>query len=137
MSQDFTFRDVSMSTRELYHNHGAKALKFVSAQVLDGATYYHAIVLDNYIVCPVCKSKHVIKRGFIVRKIQSVPIGNRSTFLVVKINRVFCPDCNIIRQVAIGCADTNKSYTKRLAQCIVYDSKNMSMIRLSRRYKLD
>jgi transposase len=134
--QVVTIGGVSMSTRELYHNHGAKALKYQSSEIIDGATYYHATVLPNYIVCPKCGAIDIIKRGFSKRVIQSVPIGLRPTFLAIKVNRIYCPQCDSFGRVDIKCADQFKSYTKKLNNCVIYDAKNMSISKLSKRYHL-
>ena len=126
-----------MSTSQLYHIQGGRELYFVRYQAIGGADYFYCYILPNYIKCPICKSKNVIKRGIRTRIIKAPPSGQRETFLVIDINRVFCPSCNKVRQVKLKVADPYKSYTKRLGKSILVDTEYMTIKDVSERYKVD
>jgi transposase len=127
----------AMSTTELYHSHGAKALNFCSHEIKGGSSYYHATVKDKYVVCPVCKSNDVIRQGNVVLTIQSVPFGLQRTFIVVQLPKIYCRNCYLYRQIDPLFFEPYKSVTKKLEQCVIYDSKNMTISSVAERYHLN
>jgi transposase len=104
--------------------------------VKEGKTIYRAFVRPANIVCPICGTHDVIKRGVTTRTVHSVPSGHRPTFLEIDINRVLCPNCNVLSQVKIDCIEPNKRYTKKLRHCILKDSTTMTIKDLSERYHI-
>ena len=126
-----------MSTRLLYHTHGGKDLHYCRFETEGGIDFYYATVLPNYIKCPTCGNKDVIKKGIRRRIFSSVPTGHRANKIIVDINRVYCSKCNKIAQVKLIFADKMKSYTKRLEQAILIDSDRMCIRDLANRYKLN
>jgi transposase len=125
-----------MSTRELYHNQGGKSLTYESFETADGKTTYVCSIPDNKLVCPVCKSNNIIKRGIRYRIVKGVPVGQREVYLKIKINRIYCNRCGILRQVVPSIAEPYKSYTKRFQKCVIEDSHRMSIKSLCARYKI-
>jgi transposase len=116
-----------MSTSALYHEHGAKTLIFCSEAFVKGQTHYYAEVKPEDCKCPVCGSLNIVRRGTVERVLHSVPIGSRPVFLHIKVSRVWCKSCNIVRQVNLHIANPMKRYTKKFALLVVELSKKMSI----------
>jgi transposase len=63
------------------------------------------------VCCSACGSKEVIRRGEQERWLRHVPIGRDCTWLIVKLPRVACRQCGLVRQIKIGLADARRGYT--------------------------
>jgi transposase len=61
--------------------------------------------------CSACGSAAVNAQGHKERFLRSVPIGLKPTFLVVKVPRVVCFQCELTRQIKVPFADPRRSYT--------------------------
>ncbi|WP_459918912.1 transposase family protein [Desulfocicer niacini] len=62
--------------------------------------------------CSLCNAKSVIKRGVVIRDIRTVPIGSKTIWLRSHIQRVWCPFCQVTRQIKLSFADRGKRYTR-------------------------
>jgi transposase len=122
-----------MSTSLLYHEHGLKSIQHLSTSFKHGNIFYKVQIKPNLIVCPLCRSQDIIKKGKITRQIRTPTSRiNHSAFLVFDIPRVYCKHCDIIRQVKIPFADANKSYSKRFAQTIIEKRKHETIKSISK-----
>jgi transposase len=61
----------------------------------------------------------VIKKGSVVRRLRTLPIGKRTVWLAVHVSRLFCRDCSALRQAALGLSLAKKHWTKQLGRYIV------------------
>jgi transposase len=68
-----------------------------------------------------------MKKGKVFRKFLTLPIGLRPTIIEFPIQRVFCLDCSVTRQVKIGFAEGNRRYTKRFERYVLDLCKHMTM----------
>jgi transposase len=92
-----------------------------------GAIRYegHAVIYpikpqQELICCPKCASQDVSTRGYVNRTLRGVPVGSRKDIMLeVDIPKVYCPECEFIRQIDIKIADPQKSYTKALAEEVI------------------
>jgi transposase len=95
----------------------------------DGHDVFYKLALkEDRIKCPKCGSTHVKRRGTVERVKRAIPIGHKKhVFFIVTIPRVFCPVCNIIRQVDISWFSLpNKSYTNAFAREVIFRAKASS-----------
>ena len=61
----------------------------------------------------------VIRKGQCIRKIRTLPIGNRPVFFVLHLHRLYCKSCKELRLEPILLADPKKHWTKALGRYIV------------------
>ena len=71
------------------------------------------------VCCPCCKSKHVIRSGYTMRTIRSIPIGHKQVKLHVKVRRVECKECGAVRQERIHFVTGKRTYTNRFCRLVV------------------
>ena len=69
--------------------------------------------------CPCCKSRHIIRNGYVWRDFKTVPIGHIPVVLHTKIQRIKCKDCGCDMQEEIHFAHGKRTYTARLEDLVV------------------
>jgi transposase len=116
-----------MSTSYIYHAYGLAGYEYQKTAYRKGCIYIYIQIYPWKVICPCCKSTHVIRRGFKDRIFKTLPIGTRRVFLVLKVHRIQCSECGCIRQMKLSFADPKKSYTRTLARFIL-DLLKMSTI---------
>lgn len=118
-----------MSTSILYHCFGitARGIRYVHSRFENGRTIFRIGQDPTTLTCSICGSRRVIKRGKVFRRFLSLPIGMRPTIVEFPVQRVFCMDCSVTRQVKIGFAEANRRYTKRFERYVVDLCKHMTM----------
>ena len=86
-----------MSTSFLYHALGIYGYNYVH-QKFENRNYILRISSKyNLMVCPNCNSKDIIRRGVTIRRLRTIPIGEKPVILLVEIPRIQCTKCNCIR----------------------------------------
>jgi transposase len=85
-----------MSQSLLYHAFGVReGYEYRSTEYVGGSTEFVLAVEDKMLVCPKCgKRESVIRKGRRERRIQTLPIGMRSTWLRVEVPRCRCKECD-------------------------------------------
>jgi transposase len=101
-----------MSTSFLYHAFGIRGYDYVRTEYPNGQVIFTIAQDPRDCRCPACGSGDVISRGHAERRFRSLPIGSRSTAVVLPIPRVECRTCGAVRQVQVPFADPRRSYTK-------------------------
>lgn len=100
-----------MSTSLLYHACGVRGYQvFRTDYVLGRVCFWLEQPREKY-RCPACGSAAVNAQGHKERFLRSVPMGLKPTFLMVKVPRVVCFQCELTRQVKVPFADPRRSYT--------------------------
>jgi transposase len=100
-----------MSTSLLYHMFGIRGYVYSKADYFEGRA---SLVIEqprDRLRCPECGSADVHAQGHKNRFLQTVPIGLRPTFILLKVARVLCPQCEHTRQVKVPFADPRRTYT--------------------------
>lgn len=105
-----------MSTSLLYHAFGVRGYRYLRTQYEGGMVFFHVEPTDDRICCAECGSEDVIRRGSKERWFRSVPIGDRSTCVIVNVPRVKCRVCKSLRQINIGFAEPRRTYTRSFAR---------------------
>lgn len=121
-----------MSTSFLYHTLGIYGYNYVHQKFENGNYILKISPKYNLMVCPNCNSKDIIRRGVTIRRLRTIPIGEKPVILLVEIPRIQCTKCNCIRQINIGIADPKKTYTRRLARYIITLSKMTTLTDISK-----
>ena len=107
-----------MSTNILYHGFGIQGYQHVHTKFHDGAIHFRVRQDVFNLRCPICGSYKVKRRGKVMRRFRTVPIGSKSVWIEMPVPRVFCLLCNIVRQVkAQICLSAAELYSGLCALC--------------------
>lgn len=83
-----------MSQSLLYHAFGVRGgYEYVRTDYPAGAVQFTLVAKPELLVCPVCRSRHVIRKGRRWRRIQTVPIGFKTVWLKTEVPSGRCQDC--------------------------------------------
>ena len=77
--------------------------------------------------CPDGGCDDVWVRGHKERTFRTVPIGLQPAWVTLDVARVWCPDCDTVRQVKIGFADPKKRYTRSFERYALELSRRMTI----------
>ena len=62
-----------------------------------------------------------------IRTIKTLPIDKKQVLLVVKIQRVECTECGVLKQEKLNFAEPKKTYTRAFARYVLALSKLMTI----------
>lgn len=119
--------ELIVSTSLLYHAFGTMGYQCTRTEYKSGQVIFHIQPGDHPLHCPNCGSTNVIRRGQKKRRFRTVPIGNKSVFVMLAFPRVGCRDCGIVRQVNITFADERRSYTRAFERYVLDLSRMMTI----------
>lgn len=92
----------------LYHGFGLKDVDYLKTSYEGGAIYIHVKTKDEKLCCSLCGSKNVTKKGSIHRIFRTVPIGLKAVFIETDVHRLYCKECDLVRQESLSWADKKK-----------------------------
>ena len=92
----------------LYHGFGIRDIDYIKSEYLGGEIRLHVKTKDSKLKCSNCGSKQVIKKGSIDREFRTVPIGLKPVYIIARIQRLKCSECNLVRQESLSWADKKK-----------------------------
>jgi len=101
-----------MSTGLLYHGFGVRGYVYESTYYVEGSINFWARQEPESWRCSACGSSRVIGRGNQVRWFHALPIGGRQVTIFLRVPRVECHDCGVVRQVVVPFARPRRTYTK-------------------------
>jgi transposase len=116
-----------MSTSLLYHAFGIRGYDYVRTDYQDGRVNFTIMQDPEDWRCSACGAREVHSRGHAERCFRSLPIGSRTTAVVLPIPRVECQVCGVVRQVKIPFADPRRSYTKSFERFVLELSRSMTI----------
>ena len=116
-----------MSTSLLYHAFGIRGYDYVRTDYQDGRVIFTITQDPEDWRCSACGAQEVHSRGHVERCFRSLPIGSRTTAVVLPIPRVECQVCGVVRQVKIPFADPRRSYTKSFERFVLELSRSMTI----------
>ncbi len=105
-----------MSTSLLYHRFGIVGYRYVRQTFEPGMTTFRIEQPRERLRCSHCGSADVWAQGGVERFFHGLPIGNRPTFIELKVPRVLCLHCGRTRQVQVNFAAPKKHYTHAFAR---------------------
>ena len=102
-----------MSTTSLmFHGFGVSGFQLQNTDYSNGEITFN-LSQDKYnLRCSVCHSSKVKRRGKRYRKLRSVPIGNKPTFIAFHHQRIECEECNSVRYVKVNFVEKEKQHTR-------------------------
>jgi len=116
-----------MSTSLLYHGFGIVGYRYVSQSFEGGQVTFRIEKPRERHRCSHCDSAEVWGQGGVERTFRMVPIGCKPTFVKLKVPRVLCFDCGMVRQVKLGFADPKKRYTRAFERYVLELSRLMTI----------
>jgi transposase len=116
-----------MSTTLLYHGFGIHGYQYVHTKYHHGAIHFRVRQEVFNLRCPVCGSSKIRRRGQVMRRFRTVPIGPRPVWIELLVPRVFCHLCGIIRQVRVRFAFRRRSYTRAFERYALELSQHMTI----------
>jgi transposase len=116
-----------MSTSLLYHGFGIVGYRYVSQSFEEGQVTFRIEKPRERQRCSHCGSADVWNQGGVERTFRMVPIGSKPTFVKLKVPRVVCFDCGLVRQVKLGFADPKKRYTRAFERYVLELSRLMTI----------
>ncbi len=125
-----------MSTSLLYHGFGVYGYDYVCTKFFGGAIFITIKPKDKLIRCSVCGSFNVVRRGCILRKLRTLPIGDKCVWLLAETPRVQCRKCKCVRQIKVPLAHARYSYTKAFEQYVLGLCKVMTLQDVSKKLKI-
>jgi transposase len=116
-----------MSTSLLYHGFGIVGYRYVSQSFQEGHVTFRIEQPRERHRCSACGSAEVWDQGGSDRTFRMVPIGSKPTFVQLKVPRVLCFNCGVIRQVKVSFADPKKRYTRAFERYVLELSRLMTI----------
>lgn len=108
-----------MSTSLLYHGFGIRGYDYRRTLYQERAVIFVIEQKRESLRCPCCGSGKVHKRGGKIRQFRILPIGRKPAFVELNVARVSCLECGVVRQVKVGFADTQRTYSRALARYVL------------------
>ena len=121
-----------MSTSILYHGFGIHGYRYTKTEYQQGALVFNIEKEAICLRCPCCKGIQVTRKGNVLRWFHTLPIGKKQVYLKLRIPRVFCRTCGIIRQIKLGFADARRTYTRAFQRYVMELSKHMTILDVAR-----
>ena len=125
-----------MSTSFVYHALGVSDQKYKSTGYKNGEIIFEITPKPKALRCSLCNAKSVIKRGVVIRDIRTVPIGSKTIWLRSHIQRVWCPFCQVTRQIKLSFADRGKRYTRAFEKYVLSLSPMMTIKDIANHLKI-
>jgi transposase len=83
-----------MSQSLLYHAFGVReGYDYQETLYQDGCIRFVLSVRSDWIRCPSCGGKDIVRKGRRLRELQTVPIGLKRVFLVTEVPKCQCAAC--------------------------------------------
>ena len=125
-----------MSTSLLYHGFGIHGYQYVRTHFEKGSIVFRIKQSGYSLRCPKCKSRYVRRRGTVVRRFKTIPIGSTPVFIELAIQRVECFRCKIVRQVKLSFADWRRSYTRSFELYALALCRHMTILDVAKHLKV-
>lgn len=121
-----------MSTSLLYHQYGLHGYDYVSTKYVLGEVHFHATPKADLLVCPCCRGRQVKRRGRYDRKLRLPSFGRKRVYLFVKVPRIECLACGVIRLIELKIAESRRFYTKSFERLVVECGRMMTIQNVAR-----
>lgn len=116
-----------MSTSLLYHGFGIVGYHYCSQSFQEGTVTFRIEQPRERHRCSVCGGDEVWDQGGVERTFRSLPIGRKPTFVQLKVPRLYCFSCQVVRQAKVGFADPKKHYTRGFERYALELSQHMTI----------
>lgn len=104
---------------------------------LEGETVYHIRRNPDSLRCPQCQSAAILKRGVVVRRMRHGATNGRPIIFSQTIQRVYCCECDTIRQADNPLAKPYVRHTNGFALYAIELCRDMTMLAAARHLGVD
>jgi transposase len=111
----------------LYHAFGIRGYHYTRTEYRGGQVIFTIHQKPGACRCSACGSRDVKPRGHVERRFRSLPIGGKTTLVVLPIPRVECSNCGAVRQVEVSFADPRRSYSRAFERYALELSRSMTI----------
>jgi transposase len=115
-----------MSTSLLYHAWGLRGYRELGI-LFENSSICFKIQHAQAFCCSHCGSAHVTKAGVIPRRFRTLPIGGKSVWINLEVQRLACADCGKTRQATVAFAQEGKSHTHAFDRYVLDLSRHMTI----------
>lgn len=91
----------------------SRSYRATSTEVRRGGVFVAVEPLDKRYICPVCRSRDVIRKGKRFRSVQTLPIGFHPVYVEVEVPRCQCNSCQHIFEIAPPFARPTRTTPRR------------------------
>lgn len=122
-----------MSNSLVYHEFGAYHHDYIKTEYDGGESYFHIKKRERPWKCPACGKRRDFEiHSWQLRELKNLPIGSRSTYLVLHLRIFECQSCGERFQESRDVARPRKSYTKRFEKYVWSLSQTMTLSDIAR-----
>lgn len=116
-----------MSTSLLYHGWGLHGYHHRATHFEEGTIRFRVEQVTSTFCCAHCGSSAVMKSGLVPRQFRSLPIGGKTVWIELSIQRLWCATCSKTRQAKVGFADERRGYTHNFERYVLDLSRRMTI----------
>ena len=116
-----------MDVSFMYHGFGLRTVECSQTEYKDNGIVLNVQTRDEKLCCPECKSKKIIRNGYVIRRFRCVPIGRKPVYIDMRVQRVKCRVCECDQQERIPFATGKRHTTHRLERLVVDLMKIMTI----------
>ena len=116
-----------MDVSFMYHGFGLRTVECSQTEYKDNGIVLNVQTRDEKLCCPECKSKKIIRNGYVIRRFRCVPIGRKPVYIDMRVQRVKCRVCECDQQERIPFATGKRHTTHRLERLMVDLMKIMTI----------
>ena len=116
-----------MSTSLLFHGYGIRGYEYQKTEYVGGEIHFYIRQDPLNYRCPVCGTRSIIRKGTVLRRFRSLPIGRKPVWICLAVQRVLCQACDVLRQVKVSFARFRRRYTRALERFIIELSRHMTI----------
>lgn len=111
----------------MYHAFGVRGYGYRRTAYDGGQIHFTVEHPDNTLRCAGCGSRRVTRKGGRKRRFRGLPIGDRAVWIELRVPRLGCKECGLVRQAEIPFAPGQHRYTKRFARYVLELARRMTI----------
>lgn len=108
-----------MSTSILYHGFGVRHYRHLRTEFVGGSLIFHIEKSPGKRRCSDCRSRDVVLKGRISRRLRTLPIGGKKVFLQVNLHRLQCRSCGSLKLEPLLISDPRRRWTRALGRYVL------------------
>ncbi len=108
-----------MSTSILYHGFGVRHYRHFRTEFVGGSVVFHIEKNPGKRRCVDCRSRDVVLKGRISRRLRTLPIGGKKVFLQIHLHRLKCRSCGSLKLEPLLISDPKRHWTRALGRYVL------------------
>jgi len=108
-----------MSTSILYHGFGVRNYRHLRTEFAGGSLIFHIEKSPGKRCCADCRSRDVVLKGRVSRRLRTLPIGGKRVFLQIHLHRLSCRSCGALKLEPLLISDSKRRWTRALGRYVL------------------